>query len=51
LRIGRPTIGAEVRVYVQTSIAHRTRELLTEHRVSLAQVLDECADRLDAREL
>jgi hypothetical protein len=50
-RIGRPTIGAEVRVYVQTSIAHRTRELLTEHRVSLAQVLDECADWVGAREL
>ena len=48
-RIGRPTIGAEVRVYVQTSIGQRTRELLAEHGVSLAQVLDECADLLAAR--
>jgi hypothetical protein len=48
-RIGRPTIGAEVRVYVQTSIGHRTRELLAQHNVSLAQVLDECAGLLAAR--
>ena len=49
-RIGRPAIGAEVRVYVQTSIAQRTRELLAERGVSLAQVLDEYADGLVARE-
>ena len=48
-RIGRPTIGAEVRVYVQTSIGQRTRELLAEHNVSLAQVLDQYADLLAAR--
>lgn len=42
-RIGRPIIGAELRVYVQTSIARRTRELLAERGVSLAHVLDECA--------
>jgi hypothetical protein len=35
---------------VQTSIAQRTRELLAERGVSLAQVLDEYADGLVARE-
>ena len=49
VRVGRPTIGAEVRVYVQTSIGQRTRELLVVHNVSLAQVLDEYADLLAAR--
>jgi hypothetical protein len=49
LRVGRPIIGDEVRVYVQTSIGQRTRELLAEHNVSLAQVLDEYADLLAAR--
>lgn len=48
--IGRPPIGAEVRVYVQTLIAQRTRELLAEHNLTLAQVLDECADWLAARD-
>jgi hypothetical protein len=47
-RIGRPAIGLEVRVYVQTSIAHRTRELLVEHGVTLAQIFDEYARRLAA---
>jgi hypothetical protein len=42
-RIGRPTIGAEPRVYVQTSIAQRTRELLLKHRLTLADVFDDCA--------
>jgi hypothetical protein len=49
-RIGRPTIGAEVRVYVQTLIAQRTRELLAERGVSLAQVFDACAHSLLAHE-
>jgi hypothetical protein len=48
--IGRPPIGGEVRVYVQTSIAQRTRELLAENNVTLAQVLDECAGGLAVRE-
>jgi hypothetical protein len=48
-RIGRPTIGAEVRVYVQTSIGQRTRELLDLHNASLAQILDEFACLLAAR--
>lgn len=48
-RIGRPTIGAEVRVYVQTSIGQRTRELLAQHNASLAQILDEFACLLAAR--
>ncbi len=42
-RIGRPAIGAEVRVYVQTSIAERTREILTQRGVTLAEVFDNCA--------
>jgi hypothetical protein len=36
-------------VYVQTSIGQRTRELLAQHSVSLAQILDEYADLLAAR--
>jgi hypothetical protein len=40
-RIGRPIVGAEVRVYVQTSIAQRTREALARHGVTLAEVFDE----------
>ncbi len=42
-RVGRPAIGTEVRVYVQTSIAQRTREILTERGVTLAEVFDNCA--------
>lgn len=48
-RIGRPAIGLEVRVYVQTSIAQRTRELLAAHGVTLAQIFDDYARRLAAR--
>ena len=42
-RIGRPTIGVEVRVYVQTSIAQRTREILSQHGMTLADVFDDYA--------
>ena len=45
-RIGRPTIGAEVRVYVQTSIAQRTREILAQQGMTLADVFDDCARSL-----
>jgi hypothetical protein len=45
-RIGRPAIGAEVRVYVQTSIDKRTREILTENGITLADVFDDCAREL-----
>lgn len=40
-RMGRPVIGSEVRVYVQTSIAQRTREVLTKHGMTLADVFDD----------
>jgi hypothetical protein len=46
LRIGRPTIGAEVRVYVQTSIAQCTRDALIRRKVTLADVFDDIAQRL-----
>lgn len=42
-RVGRPAIGAEVRVYVQTSISIRTREILTANGLTLADVFDACA--------
>ncbi len=45
-RIGRPVVGTEVRVYVQTSIAQRTREILTRHGVTLAEVFDNYAREL-----
>jgi hypothetical protein len=45
-RVGRPTIGSEVRVYVQTMIAQETRDLLVKHRVTLADVFDDCARKL-----
>jgi hypothetical protein len=40
-RMGRPIIGSEVRVYVQTSIAQRTREVLTTRGMTLADVFDD----------
>jgi hypothetical protein len=49
-RIGRPAIGAEVRVYVQTSIAQRTREVLAQRGVTLAEGFDDVARRLSGRE-
>ena len=45
-RVGRPTIGSEVRVHVQTMIAQATRDLLEKHRVTLADVFDDCARKL-----
>ena len=45
-RIGRPVIGSEVRVYVQTSIALRTREVLTKHGMTLADVFNDYAREL-----
>jgi hypothetical protein len=45
-RVGRPTIGSEARVHVQTMIAQETRDILVKHRVALADVFDDCARRL-----
>jgi hypothetical protein len=45
-RVGRPTIGSEVRVHVQTLIAQATRDILVKHRVTLADVFDDCARKL-----
>jgi hypothetical protein len=45
-RIGRPVIGSEARVYVQTSIAQSTRQILAERGVTLADVFDQCAREL-----
>jgi hypothetical protein len=45
-RVGRPTIGLEARVHVQTMIAQETRDILVKHRVTLADVFDDCARRL-----
>lgn len=45
-RVGRPTIGSEVRVHVQTMIAQATRDILVKHRVTLADVFDDCARKL-----
>lgn len=45
-RVGRPTIGSEARVHVQTMIARETRDILVKHRVTLADVFDDCARRL-----
>jgi len=45
-RVGRPAIGAEVRVYVQTTISPQTRETITRRGLTLADVLDKCAQEL-----
>jgi len=45
-RVGRPTIGSEARVHVQTMIAQETRDILVKHHVTLADVFDDCARRL-----
>jgi hypothetical protein len=45
-RVGRPTIGSEVRVHVQTMIAQVTRDILVKNRVTLADVFDDCARKL-----
>jgi hypothetical protein len=44
--IGRPVIGSEARVYVQTSIAQTTRQILAERGLTLADVFDQCAREL-----
>jgi hypothetical protein len=45
-RLGRPVVGEEPRVYVQTTIALHTRETLTKRGLTLADVLDGCAREL-----
>ena len=45
-RVGRPTIGPEARVHVQTMIAQETRDILVKHHVTLAHVFDDCARQL-----
>ncbi len=45
-RVGRPTIGSEARIHVQTMIAQETREVLARHRVTLADVFDDCVRKL-----
>ncbi len=45
-RVGRPTIGSEARVHVQTMIAQETRDILVKHHVTLADVFDDCARQL-----
>jgi hypothetical protein len=43
VRIGRPLVGSEARVEVQTMIAEKTREILAKHQVTLADVFDDYA--------
>jgi hypothetical protein len=45
-RVGRPAVGGELRVYVQTTIAPQTREALAKHRITLADVFNDCAREL-----
>ena len=45
-RLGRPVVGEELRVYVQTTIAPQTRERLAKRGLTLAGVLDACAREL-----
>lgn len=45
-RIGRPCLGVETRIPVQTTISPRTREALSKHRVTLADVFNDCAREL-----
>jgi hypothetical protein len=45
-RLGRPALGEELRVYVQTTIGPQTRETLTKRGLTLAEVLDDCAREL-----
>jgi hypothetical protein len=45
-RLGRPTVGEELRVYVQTTIAPQTREALAKHQITLADVFNDCAREL-----
>jgi hypothetical protein len=45
-RLGRPAVGEELRVYVQTTIAPQTREALAKRRITLADVFNDCAREL-----
>ncbi|MBV9719244.1 MAG: hypothetical protein JOZ77_07985 [Candidatus Eremiobacteraeota bacterium] len=45
-RVGRPRIGSEVRVHVQTMIGQTTRDILVKHRIRLADVFDDCVRKL-----
>lgn len=45
-RIGRPCLGVETRISVQTTISPRTRDALLKHHVTLADVLNDCAREL-----
>jgi hypothetical protein len=45
-RLGRPVIGDELRVHIQTTITPQTRETLTKQGLTLANVLDDCAREL-----
>jgi hypothetical protein len=45
-RFGRPPIGDELRVDVQTTIAAQTRRVLSKRGLSLADVLADCAREL-----
>lgn len=45
-RRGRPAIGEELRVYIQTTIAPQTRETLAKRGLTLADILDDCAREL-----
>jgi hypothetical protein len=48
--MGRPVLGAEIRIRVQTSVARSTRDVLAEQGVTLAQIFDECALQLRRHE-
>lgn len=45
-RLGRPAVGDELRVYVQTTIAPQTRQTLSKRGLTLAKVLDDYAREL-----
>jgi len=45
-RVGRPFVGSEARVHVQTMIAEKTREALAKNHITLADVFDDCARTL-----
>ncbi len=45
-RLGRPAVGEELRVYIQTTIAPQTRETLAKRGLTVAEVLDDCAREL-----
>jgi hypothetical protein len=45
-RLGRPVVGDEPRVHVQTTLTPQTRETLTKQGLTLANILDDCAREL-----